>query len=116
MLLKRVYDDNGNIACVKVLKATKRQKFTQRMLDMGFTEGFMAIADKRITLKTTEGDMVFDILNGPGIYCCHDEKKLPSEQEARAYVAANFNGIPSPDTQNPSGYRRDNFYLCEQVN
>jgi hypothetical protein len=55
-------------------------------------------------------------LSGPGLYCCHDDKQLATEQEARAYVGANFNGIPSPDSNNPAGYRRDNFYLCEQIN
>ncbi len=127
MEMKRIYKDtskpvdpkkiNGGLEVdyVDVRRLTKTQKFTQRTLDQGFMEGFISIGNGQIIVKSKPNDVVYNIISKPGHYCCHDGCFLESEQVARNYVAENFNGVESPDQNNPAGYRKDNFYFCELV-
>ena len=127
MEMKRIYKDtskpidpkkpNGGLDVdhVQVRRLTNTQKFTQRVLDRGFIEGFMSIGDGKITIKSKPKDVVYNIIRRPGHYCCHDDCLLEDEQSAKKYVTDNFAGVESPDSNNPAGYRKDNFYFCELV-
>ena len=75
----------------------------------------MSMVKGNIVLHAKPKDLTFKILLSPGYFCCHDNKSLGGEQECRDYVAANFKGVESPDKENPSGYRKDNFHACELV-
>lgn len=127
MEMKRIYKDtsqqidprkpNGGLEVdhVQVRRLTKTQKFTQRVLDKGFIEGFISIGNGQIIIKSQPDDIVYNIIRRPGYYCCHDDCLLEDEQAAKKYVSDNYAGAESPDSNNPAGYRKDNFYFCELV-
>lgn len=110
-----VRDANGNavLDTVRVKRLSKLQNFTQKLIDRAIREGFMSMSKGKIVLHTESGDLSYKILQSPGYFCCHDNKALGGEGEARSYVYTNFKGIESPDSNNPSGYRKDNFHACE---
>jgi len=68
------------------------------------------------------GDYIFTILREPGHYCCHCGEKLP-ENDGQAdedgltvgakHVQENHAGVPSPDPNNPAGYRWITHYETE---
>lgn len=108
-------DDDPVLDHIKVRRLSKRQNFTQKFIDRAIREGFMSMIRGKIVLHDVDGDLTFKIVRSPGHFCCHDNAPLGGEKEARAYVAANFKGVESPDKNNPSGYRKDNFHACELV-
>lgn len=117
MKLKRIYDHSSGTPVlkeVKVLHAGDKQHFTQHFLDTGVEAGFVTISKGEIVLHTNP-ELRYKIVRKPGYYCCFDNAPMGSGAEAQEYVSKNFANQPSPDTNNPKGYRQDNFYACERV-
>lgn len=122
MFLKRHYDPeslkNGapKVTHVDVRTTPETQKFTPRIVEKGRAEGWMTITEHgEFVIRTGEGedDVVYAIIAPPGRYCCHCGAPLSSERQAKAHVADKHGGEDSPSAENPSGYARHNFYLCE---
>ncbi len=116
MLLKRVYDHTGTtpvLDYIKTLRVQDRQNFTQKFIDQGIQDGYISFSKGLLTLHAKPKDLHYQVVRTPGYFCCHDNKRLNGEKEAKAYVAANFDGVESPDGGNPAGYRKDNFYACQ---
>jgi hypothetical protein len=97
---------------VKVLRAGPRQHFSQDFLDRQIAAGLISLGNGKITVKTADGepDLVYTIETGPGLYCCHCKAPMDDSKSAQAHVAEKHGGASSPDKNNPSGYRRDNWY------
>jgi hypothetical protein len=135
MELKRIYNhDSGEpvLSAVKVLKAGAEQKFSQRIIDQLVAEGVMAI-DGDLLALSTEPALTYRITRRPGTYCCYCNAAVDPGPSALAHVAEHLVEKPktlggkmldmvglykppkNPDPNNPSGYRRDNFYFCERV-
>ena len=117
MMLKRIFDHSGEtprVSHLRVLHAGPRQNITPRIIGQGAEEGWLSMGGGTITLKTVDGqpDLVYRIVRAPGLYCCHCETRLPDQTGARAHVAEHHPAVPSPDANNPSGYRRDDFFAC----
>jgi len=131
MLLKRLYDHSGGtpkFAGVRVLRAGRRQRFSQGLVDEAVRDGWMALADGRITVRGVDKTLTYRIVRGPGYYCCYCGEPQPGAPEAKAHVTMHVEApsnpswfrrlvggrkaLELPDPQNPSGYRRDNFYEC----
>lgn len=139
-VLKRKFDGKGNVSHIDVLGETKVGKEwhpSDRVVQSGLVDGWMSIADGKLTVKTAPGkpDHVFKILNPPGVFCCHCGSKLDAgddvakqhlldehasdsgfelvvgsgEDERKGKVAR------SPDRENPAGYRQDNFHRLKRV-
>lgn len=127
MEIKRIYKDtnkplnkkkiNGGLDVDHVVlrRLTDTQKFTQRVIDQGVTEGFLSIIKGELVFHTKPKDTKYRIIRKPGHYCCFDGQFLTDEKTARKYVADNFRGQKSPDKDHPAGYRKDNFYFCELI-
>jgi len=120
MQIKRIFniDDEGkpiDLKTIQVTRLTKTQKITQELINKGITEGFMSMGKGVITFHAEEKDIKFKITAGPGHYCCFDDKKLGGEKEAREYIKENYDGKESPDKQNSSGHRFDDFFQCDLV-
>ncbi|SET44519.1 hypothetical protein SAMN05216326_12737 [Nitrosomonas marina] len=115
MQLKRLYEPGTTeIVGIRLLsKPSRTQKITQQFIDEFTGYGLLSIGKGVVTIHAQGGDVNFNIISSPGYYCCFDGKRMAGEQAAKAYVADNFAGQTSPDPQNPAGYRRDSFYLCE---
>lgn len=125
MYLKRLYklrddgelvrDEKGEptVIGVRVLTETKNgvQKFTPNLVEGGAAEGWLSVANGKITIHGENGDCVYAIKRPPGYYCCHCQKKL-SDGAGQPHVTANHKDVVSLDRRNPSGYRKDNFYYC----
>lgn len=105
-------NDLPEIDHIIVTRTSKAQKITQKTIDRLMVDNSVVVGDGQIMLKTVPV-LNYKIVRMPGIYCCHDDHKLSDQVTARKYVADNFSGKKSPDNQNPSGYRVDNFYQCE---
>ncbi len=137
MKLKRLYerDAAGGVARnaegvpkvtdVKVLHETKsgRQNFTPNFVTGGAAEGWLVLGDGKITIKSTDGDLVYVIKRQPGYYCCHCQKRLDDGSGqltpegtfgSRRHVDALHKSKKSPDPNNPSGYRKDNYFACDK--
>ena len=108
-------DESGNLLLetIKVKRLSKIQNFTQKFFDRAIREGFASMSKGLFILHTVDGDLEYKIILSPGYFCCFDNKELGGEKDARKYVADNFKGEESPDANNPSGYRKDNFHACE---
>lgn len=123
MQVKKIYKPRASdsapfeVDYLEVISNPSTQKFTQRFLDMGVTEGWLSIANGNFIIKTAPEleDVVYKVVRKPGHYCCHTDQPLADEHAARKHIADNYLGVESPDPQNPAGYRKDNFYLCELV-
>ena len=117
MLLKRIYDQSGDepvLDHIKVLKSTKRQNFTQKLINRGVEEGWLSMGQGKITLHTVP-ELNYRVVRAPGFYCCFDDAKLDDDKHGDRYVAENYAGQTSPDKNNPAGYRKDNFFACELI-
>jgi hypothetical protein len=121
MLLKRQFNKKGEVAHLDVLigqDVGKEWHPSQRVIDGGTAEGWLSIADGKVTIKTAPDadDHVFEIAARPGFYCCHCGELLQAGNEAaQAHVAENHSGEESPDPSNPAGYRQDNFTRLVRV-
>lgn len=106
---------------VEVLRVGRKQKFSPDLIARGAAEGWLAMAEGRITMKTTDGPMAFRIVRTPGSYCCHcgeriedagrwvpgQEKKLTRGMQ---HVAEKHASKASPDPENPAGYMTTNAF------
>jgi hypothetical protein len=139
MLLKRLYDmpegweaerdETGTLLnrpplwamSIKHTGTHAEQNFSRRFIDAGMIEGWLSMGQGKITLhgvdeETEEPvDLVYTVLRMPGTYCSHCDMKLdddPSGASSRAHVADRHGETPSPDRQNPAGYRVTTAYEC----
>lgn len=117
MYLKRQYDKDLKVkSVVKVLRAGKRQNFSENFLQNPFVT---KSADK-ITLHGVDGDVVYKIKRVPGHYCSHCGVAIPDAGQVldatttvgQKHVREKHVGAKSPDPQNPAGYERINHYEC----
>jgi hypothetical protein len=111
--LKKIFKD-GKVDYIEAETAPDIQRFTQRFMDMGESEGWLTVHDAILTIKSKPQDIVYKIVKYPGVYCCHCELSVTDGNNAKVHVAENHNGIPSPDDFNKAGYRYDNFYECQR--
>ena len=103
---------------VEVDRLTDTQVFSPNVIAGGIAEGWLDASDKTITIHTTDGDLVYNIVKKPGRYCCHCGEKLQDDatgETAREHVAKKHAGKQSPDPENPSGYKMQNFTECEVI-
>lgn len=134
MELKRIYDSSTGkpvLAGLKVLRTSPTQKFSPRLLDGLVKDGFAEVVDDMIFLRT-DPPLTYKITRWPGTYCCYCNEAVDPGKAAQAHVAEHrarrpslgerivaFFGIKTkelqPDSNNPAGYRQDNFYFCERV-
>lgn len=112
MLLKRKFKD-GVLDYVEVKQSSIEQNFTQEFINDSVSSGLMSFSKGKIILHT-KPELIYAVVRTPGFYCCHDNEKLSSELDAKTYTNNKFNGIKSPDDNNPVGYRKDNFFHCVQ--
>lgn len=130
---KLIRDDSGEL--VKVLPGaldgitvnwadSGRQIFTQAWINRGLDEGWLSMGAGKIVISPMDSEpLVYSIVRVPGHYCCHCEKPIPngstmvSDGDLKSritlgtkHVKENHFGKPSPDPQNPSGYRQENAY------
>lgn len=127
MYLKRQYDHSSGkpvVSGVKLLRANKRQHFSQSFIDGGMAEGWLSVGGGKITVTGTNGKAEYLIVARPAIYCCHCDEQIGALNEGatpegakkmRAHVDGAHKGIVSPDPNNPAGYRQDNFFACVKV-
>jgi len=117
MEIKRIFkkDADGEMVLetIKVKRISKIQNFTQKFFDKALREGFASMSKGLFILHTVDGDLEYKIIRSPGYFCCFDNKALGDQKECRAYIESNFKGKDSPDLNNQSGYRKDNFHACE---
>ncbi len=118
MQVKRIFKhDTGKPVFdhLKIIRAGKVQNFTQKFINKGMTNGFVTMSKGQIIIHGKPVDLSYKVVRIPGYYCCHDDAPLGGEKEAREYLEKNFKGKKSPCSNNPSGYRKDNFFHCELV-
>lgn len=125
MRVKRIFHEGApsHLEFQTVGPVGSSQKLTQRLLEKGIAEGWLAIAGGEWTFKTADGqpDVVFKVVAKPGRYCAHCGEELPgNEADAREHIAAKHSskdGEPkaSPDPENPAGWAVHNYFLCERV-
>ena len=118
MLLKRIYDHSGDTPVldhIKAIRTSKVQKFTQKFIDKSVFEGFATLSKGKIILHAKPKDLTYKIVRVPGMYCCFDNAPMENQKSARKYVKDYYADTESPDSNNPSGYRKDAFYACELV-
>ena len=131
MLLKREHEpsDDGEPRFVGVeVRHTgidAAQNFSTTLVAQAMAEGWMSIDGNVLTLHAANGDLRYTVKRTPGYYCCHNGAPMPisaaaygdgalAAVEARQYLKANgFEGVASPDPNNPAGYERINWYECE---
>jgi len=106
-------DGTWAVPKIKVLREKKLMRWSPRWLIGGLTEGWLEWSGDRITLKGTP-PLVYNIVGKPGYYCCHDNRFFDQERAlCKAYTETIFKGVPSPDPNNPLGWRLDNHFTCE---
>ena len=104
---------------VRATRLSDTQVFSPNMIAGGIAEGWLEATDKTITIHSTDGDIVYNIVKKPGRYCCHCDDKLIDDatgEAAREHVAKKHAGKQSPDPENPSGYKMRNYTKCEVNN
>lgn len=118
MQMKRLYDADKKMVGVKIVHLSPgRQHFRPELFMSSLAAGWASMVDNKYVIHNTGGDdAVFTVVSKPGYYCCHDEEPLANEVLAKAHVATQHAGVASPDKQNPSGYRKQNFYHCNKEN
>jgi len=93
------------------------QHFSTRLVERGMAEGWIAIQDGHLILYAQPENLIYDIVRTPGRYSCFDGRKLPDDPGdtgalARALLAEQHTGQPSPDPNHPAGYEKINYYDC----
>lgn len=128
MLLKRLYNHDvptdqwteregravPPVRGVEIRSAPDHQHFTPRLMDAGQREGWLVRDGNLITLRGVNRTVTYQIVSGPGYYCCHCGRPCDDGRSAREHIAADHEG-PSPDPTNPAGYRRDNYYAAVRL-
>lgn len=118
MQVKRMFThDTGQpvFSHLKIMRHGKVQNFTQKFINRGMQDGFLTMSKGEIIIHAQPKDLTYKIVRVPGYYCCHDDAPVANEREAREYIEKNHKGKECDDPNNPSGYRKDNFYHCELV-
>lgn len=122
MRLRRLYEKrhDGGLAVtptIRVLKAGRVQHFTSNLIDGGLTEGWLSITQGHLTLHGEGRDHVYKLVRAPGAYCCFCESKLEDAGQlvdgvtrGRRHVLEAHGADPSPDPQNPMGYRVESYH------
>ena len=108
------------ISHVEILHAGPVQRFSPQFLQNGQAEGWVGISKGKITIDAKPDPVVYQIKRAPGVYCCHCGQRLPAgaaqDQSGQflppPHVAEKHKGAVSPDPENPSGYRQENYYTC----
>lgn len=133
MEMKRHYEKNADgslrmkgggpvVKGVEVLRAGPRQKFSPEVIITGGAEGWLSFNEGKITIKAIDGSLtVYRVLRVPGYYCCHCGEKLPGDPQSEEdrknnghrIEHAKAHGAPSPDRENPAGYRGNCYFDCE---
>ncbi len=112
-LLNQQYSD-GNalpaIAYIEVKHCGDKQNLNQGWVEKGIAEGWLAIGDGKISIRTDGEPLVFLIRRGPGHYSCYDGRKLNGEADAKAHAATQKR--KSLDPAHPAGYRYQAYYEC----
>jgi len=127
MRLKRLYHpfnavDKKNpyappmVRGVLVLEAGREQNFSPRFIENGVTEGWLTVERGRIIIRGDNQTVTYRIVLPPGYYCCYCNRALDDSPSAQAHIEEAHADEPSPDENNPAGYRRDAFFACVQVN
>lgn len=116
MRLKRLYrqplTDPPMVRGVTVLEADQAQNFSPRFLDGGVAEGWLTMERGKIVIHGENRTLTYRIKLPPGYYCCYCDRALDDGPAARAHIEETHAHEPSPDENNPAGYRRDNFFAC----
>lgn len=101
------------VVAVRVLYGGVRQNFAPDMLAGAMREGWARIRDDEVQLKG-EADVVYrySILRRPGTYCCYCHSQLDRD-EVQTHLRIHKG--PSPDKENPSGYRIVRCYECMRI-
>ena len=68
-----------------------------------------------IVIDAISGPLVYEIMRRPSRYCCFCQIPLINEAAAKVHVIDRHPKAVSPDKQNPSGYRKSNFFACKRV-
>ncbi len=100
---------------LKIIRHGKAQNFTQKFINRAMQDGFLTMSKGQIIIHGKPADLTYKIVRTPGYYCCFDHARMDGEKDANKYIESNFKGKDSPDTNNPAGYRKDNFFHCELV-
>lgn len=136
MRLKRIYHQDklerdkagavtkmlpGAVKGVQVLRAGRGiQHLSRNFIDGGVREGWLVMGEGQVMIRPVEGPaVIYRIVRAPGHYCCHCDAAIvdagqmtAGQTKGQRHVAEAHRGQPSPDPNNPAGYRRDNFYTC----
>lgn len=102
------------------------QNFSQKMIEAGQAAGFLTISKGELIIHAKPEDLTYKILRGPGYYCCHcgeaivdanlfvkgDDGEPTDRTIGMVHVEEVHGGKESPDSNNPSGYRRVNGVEC----
>lgn len=124
MYLKRLYhprtDPNATptVRGVRILRAKRIQNLSPSFIDGGEQEGWLTRSRGGITIHGEKGDVEYRIAERPGLYCCHTGDRIADVGDyptAQKYIAEKFAGVPSPDPQNPSGYRANHGFTLVLV-
>lgn len=84
-----------------------KQNFSTGLVQRGIREGWLTMSKDKLVLHTKPEELVYDVVKGPGRYCCHCGEKLDDDaigELAQTHVLMNHEGVESPDKGNPSGY------------
>lgn len=119
MKLKRIYK-NGNLDGVRVLRAVaKVQRFTPEFLNAAARQSWGKVSGGVLEVGTHGPAVRYQLTRSPGIYCCHCLEQLGDLGEggtpAKAarlldHVAKCGKRKPSPDANNPAGYRSEHYH------
>ena len=97
--------------------STPYQNWGRDFVEQGLKGGWVSVGQSMLTLHTRNaGDLAFAILKVPGTYCCHCDAQLeddPTGQTGRWHVQSVHGETPSPDPQNPLGFRYTHAYETE---
>jgi len=100
------------VFAIKILSAGPRQNFSENIIQLGMVEGWLTAGQGKIILHDADGqNHAYRIERLPGHYCCYCGMSLDGGGRKK-HVKADHRNEKSPDPNNPSGYRRDNFYAC----
>lgn len=99
---------------IRVLHGGFRQNFDPELIRAAAREGWARIRDDEVQLKG-EADLVYryKILRRPGTYCCHCNAAI--ERSMMLHHVLHSHVGPSPDRENPSGYKVVSAYECVRV-
>lgn len=100
-------------------RVNKVQKFSPSLIERGVHQGYISTGDGKITFKTPPGTppVVYKIVELPGEFrCCHCNALVDGDpKNAKAHIDTQHPNTPSPDSNNPSGWKQELVYTCELV-